>query len=41
MKMPIVIQFPDGYMYLLAGNTRLALCFKNKINPTVALIKAQ
>lgn len=36
--MPIVLRFPDGYLYLIAGNTRLALCTKYKVHPTVVMV---
>ena len=32
IEMPIVAKFPDGYLDLVAGNTRLAGCYENDID---------
>jgi len=39
MKMPFVLEFPDGSMRIMGGNTRMDVAFHMGINPKVLMIK--
>ncbi|NP_835620.1 hypothetical protein Rm378p033 [Rhodothermus phage RM378] len=39
MKMPIVLELPDGTLRVMSGNTRMDVAFQLGINPKVILVK--
>lgn len=39
MKMPFVLEMPDGTLRVMGGNTRMDVAFHSGVNPKVLLIK--
>lgn len=41
VSMPVGIQFPDKYLYLVSGNAKLALAAKFKVHPTILVLELE